>query len=394
VAGRALLLAVLLALLHAPGVPAGPPKARSTIVGGQTAAVGNWPSIAFVLAGWDGDGNGTRESLAQCTGTVIAPQWVISAAHCAFQPNGRLIDAMVTVTGVADPLDAARETIAADQVIVHPSWNPWTLNGDVLLIHLQSASSRPPMPLARPDRAYEAPLAVPNSAGWGALDEDATLFTNVLQEAHLALRTNADCVAVAPMFDAATQRCAGTKDATGACVGDSGGPLVVFDPATGAPALWGVTSYGPQIRLGLPVCSLRAPAVFTWVPAFVSWIAQTVTPPAPPPVVEPARDTVAPVLSRVRLAKHRIRAGRRTTLSFRLSEAAAVTVTLLRKRRSRLKPILSVPFGAPAGTVKRGFAARARARPLGRGGYALRVAAVDTAGNRAKPVSVAFRVVR
>jgi hypothetical protein len=96
----------------------------------------------------------------------------------------------------------------------------------------------------------------------------------------------------------------------------------------------------------------------------------------------------------VRLARYCIRAGRRPTLSFRLSEAAAVTVTLLRKRRSRLKPILSVPFGAPAGTVKRSFAARARARPLRRGRYALRVAAVDTAGNRARPVSVAFRVVR
>ena len=60
-------------------------------------------------------------------------------------------------------------------------------------------------------------------------------------------------------------------------------------------------------------------------------------------------DTVAPVLSRVRLAKNRIRSGRRTTLSFRLSEAAAVTVTMLRKTGSRLKPILRVPFGARGG---------------------------------------------
>ena len=100
------------------------------------------------------------------------------------------------------------------------------------------------------------------------------------------------------------------------------------------------------------------------------------------------------MLSRVRLAKSRIRAGRRTTLSFRLSETAAVTVTVLRKTGSRLKPILRVPFGAPAGTVRRGFAARLRSKPLRRGRYVLRLAAVDTAGNRSKTASVPFRVVR
>ena len=68
--------------------------------------------------------------------------------------------------------------------------------------------------------------------------------------------------------------------------------------------------------------------------------------------------------------------------------------TVLRKKGSRRKPILRVPFGAPAGTVRRGFAARLRSKPLRRGRYVLRLAAVDTAGNRSKTASVPFRVVR
>ena len=390
-AGRALLLAVLLALLQAPGAPAGQPEARSGIVGGQTASIGHWPSIAFVLAGWDGDGDGALESLAQCTGTVIAPQWVISAAHCAFQPNGRPIHAMVTITGVAD-LSATGEAIDADRVVVHPGWNPGTLTGDVLLIHLRRASSRPPLPVATPGGDYGPVPGLPNAAGWGAVDVAGTLPTNLLQEAYLAVQADAVCERFAS--DLATQTCAGTLRTAGACVGDSGGPLVAFDRATGAPVLWGVTSYGPQIGLGLPICSLQAPAVFTRVSAFASWIAQTVTPPPPPQVSRRLSDAVAPLLSRVRLAKSRIRAGGRTTLSFRLSEPAAVTVTLLRKTGSRLKPSLRVAFGAPAGTVRRRFAARLRSKPLERGRYVLRLAAVDTAGNRSKTASVPFRVVR
>jgi secreted trypsin-like serine protease len=410
VPARILLITALLALLLAPNALAGPPQARSSIVGGQDAAIGDWPSIAFLLSGWDSDGNGTIDKQAQCTGTVIAPQWVISAAHCAFQPNDEPVHAMVTVTGIADLNDTAGEPIAADQLVVHPGWDPQSLTGDALLIHLRSPSSRPALAIATHGGDYVTVPGIPNAAGWGATDVHATVSTDVLQDAYLELQSDGLCAQAAPGFDAATQTCAGTANTSGACKGDSGGPLLVFDDATGNPVLWGLTSYGPQLGLGLPVCSLQAPAVFSWVPAFASWISDTINSAPQPPdtnpggqtggspqrptVRPPALDTVAPVLSGTRLAKSRLRAGRRTTLSFRLSEAAAVTVTVLKKNGSRLKPILKAPFGASAGTVKRGFAARRGSKPLKPGRYVLRVAAVDTAGNRSRVASVAFRVVR
>jgi hypothetical protein len=51
--------------------------------------------------------------------------------------------------------------------------------------------------------------------------------------------------------------------------------VLVFDEATDAPVLFGLTSYGPQIALGLNVCALKAPAVFSWVPAFSKLISDT-----------------------------------------------------------------------------------------------------------------------
>ena len=95
---------------------------------------------------------------------------------------------------------------------------------------------------------------VPNAAGWGAVDEEATIGTALLQEAWLELQSDQDCEPLST--DPPAQTCAGTLDTAGVCKGDSGGPLLVFDDNTGAPVLWGLTSYGPQIGLDLPVCSL------------------------------------------------------------------------------------------------------------------------------------------
>lgn len=394
-------------LALAPSALASPPKASTSIVGGQNAAIDDWPSIAFLLSAWDSDGDGQPDTQAQCTGTVIDPEWVISAAHCAFRPDGQGVDAMVTLTGVGDLNDPSGEAIAADQLVVHDDWDPETLTGDALLIHLRQPSSAPPHPVAQPGGNYFTQANVPNAAGWGATDENATVGTALLKEAWLALQSDDTCAAFAPGFDAATQTCAGTPETSGACKGDSGGPLLVFDGNTGAPVLWGLTSYGPQLGLGMKVCELKAPAVFSWVPAFSSWIRNTLDPPVPTPGPGneqpgggqsrpiPARDAVAPVLSRARLSKARLRAGRKATLSFRLSEAAAVTVTVLKQKGRRYRPLSpSLPLAANAGTFRRRFDGKLGSRRLKPGRYKLSLAAVDAAGNAARPTTLAFRIVR
>ena len=396
------ILILLLALAVPAAANAQPPvKATASIVGGHDAAISDWPSIAFILAGWDGDDDGKIESAAGCTGTVIAPQWVITAAHCAFRPDGDPIDAMITITGSADNTSPAGQSIPADRLVVDPNWDPTTLTGDALLVHLKSRSSRPAMPLAVSGGSYVTAEDIPNAAGWGTIDEDSTIGTDVLQEAYLALQDDDVCAAFAGAdYDPSTQTCAGTPDTSGACHGDSGGPLVVFDKNTGAPVLWGLTSYGPQITLGMKPCELKAPAIYSWVPGFQSFIRSTILPPKPPvhpkpPVITPPRDTTAPVLAHAKLSRKRFRAGKRSTLSFDVSEASAVTVTVFKKKGRRYKALSpSVPITASAGHVSRGFDGRLDGRKLKRGSYRLTIDAVDTAGNRTVPVKVAFRIVR
>jgi secreted trypsin-like serine protease len=408
---RILLAAALLAAVPAASAGAHtPPRAQASIVGGHAASIANWPSIAYLLAGWDSDGDGQIDQAASCTGSVIAPRWIISAAHCAFQPNGEPVDAMVSVTGVQDVNDPKGEAIGADQLVVDPDWDPQALHGDALLVHLKSASSRPAMALATPSGQYVTKTGVPNAAGWGTIDEDSTVSTDILQEAYLALQDDDTCAAFAPGYDAATQTCAGTPDTAGACHGDSGGPLIVFDKATGKPALWGLTSFGPQLDLGMKPCELHAPAIYSWVPGFASFIADTLgASPAPAPtptptptprptprptpsgpVITPPADHVAPQLTHVRLSPKRFHRG--TRLSFDLSEAAAVRLTVVTASGRAVGG--TAPIAAPAGHTAKKLSGRWAGKKLKPGRYKLRIAAVDTAGNAAPLQALAFTVTR
>jgi secreted trypsin-like serine protease len=404
---RILPIALVLALAM-PVAAGAAPKAAPSVVGGRDALAEDWPSIAFLLAAWDEDGDPDLEGSAGCTGTVIKAEWILTAAHCGFGPDDRPVDAMLSITGAADYNDPVGEVIVGDRLVVHDQWSPVTLLGDAMLMHLEAPSSRPAMPLARAGTTYGLDPSVPNAAGWGLTDEAATIDTSVLQEAYLDIYDDADCRGYDPTYDANTQTCAYTLGVAGVCHGDSGGPLTVLDVA-GVPHLWGITSYGTQLARGLPPCSRQAPAVFSWAPAFAQWIEeQTGAAPPPPPAADtpptppapPPRDTTAPLLSRARLSTRKLRAARRgatisgktgTKLSFTLSEAAAVRVTVLRRTRA-LAP--SATIAGRAGRTTRTFTGRLGGKKLRPGRYRLQLGAVDVAGNAARPVRIPFRILR
>ena len=54
---------------------------QATIVGGQPADPGEWPWQAMVLPG-----------PYLCGGSLVAPQWIVTAAHCLEDPNGGYFD--------------------------------------------------------------------------------------------------------------------------------------------------------------------------------------------------------------------------------------------------------------------------------------------------------------
>jgi secreted trypsin-like serine protease len=265
------------------------------VVGGSNAPAQAWPSIAFLEGRYSSGGS---EHEYHCTGSVVAPTWIVTAAHCAFGNPGQPPDSMNAVLGVSDYTDPNGQVIAIDRFVPDPSFDPEHIRNDVALLHLAQPTSAPAMRLATTAESdagsYQSADGVPNAAGWGAVDEGGTQFTTQLQQAYLQIQSSAECGGQLAGFDPSTQTCAGTAGHATACFGDSGGPLVKTDASSGQPVLWGITSYRPSPADGEAACALTTPAVYTWIPAFSDFIQSTLSSTvAAAPVVAPQPDASA-----------------------------------------------------------------------------------------------------
>jgi hypothetical protein len=109
---------------------------------------------------------------------------------------------------------------------------------------------------------------------------------------------------------------------------------------------------------------------------------------APPPPA-PAPDTSAPVISRFRASRERLR--------YALSESARVTVRIQRRirgHRARYRTLGKLAKPARQGANRLKLSRRIRARDIRPGRYRAVIVAIDAAGNRSAPKVAAFRVRR
>jgi len=209
------------------------------IVGGSDAAPNEFPSVAEVII--------AKGFL--CTGTLIAPDTVLSAGHCSSITGG---------TGVASPaaFPAAAidvrigsnkpgqgERVPVSKVTVHPSY----LLGagyDISIIKLTRNSTKAPTQVSgAAEEALWAPTTLETIAGFGTTEEGGDT-PDTLQKAQVPITTDAYCADAYDSFEAQTQLCAGyPQGGTDTCQGDSGGPMF-GRTGTGALKVVGATSYG------------------------------------------------------------------------------------------------------------------------------------------------------
>lgn len=264
------------------------PKAQASIINGEAAAITDFPALAYIAA------QTSKNQGFACTGTVIAPRLILTAAHCVEDLDvGGFTPAhdYAVVTGQANPRLTPRDQILrVKETHVFPGFDPGNTHGDAALLVLSSPTAAPPIPLAgAADSDLYAGGAQVRLAGWGLTKPNARSGPETLQTTSTVVLDSNSCKrqtrSFNPPYSGALQMC--TTDApdhtSGGCFGDSGGPALA-QRADGSLVEIGVTSTGG------PGCNTKLPNVFTRVDKVSTWAAEwiaAVETGAPPPTLKP-----------------------------------------------------------------------------------------------------------
>jgi hypothetical protein len=214
------------------------------VIGGGPALDGTLPSTAYIQV------TTTDGASVACTGSVIAPTFVVTAAHC-FVSDAE-VQSVAVAMGAHDltqlPVGVG-QAIAGAHVEIDPDYDPGSAAHDAAVVTLATPTAAPPVPLAT---AEEIKLLGPGTpltvAGWGLTTTGNSGPTPTqLQTGTVELQDARYCEATLGkinVFDPRLWLCTDTPShAVGTCHGDSGGPLL-WTNAAGVVELIGLTDWG------------------------------------------------------------------------------------------------------------------------------------------------------
>ena len=206
-------------------------------------------------------------TISNCSAAVLAPGWLVTAAHCVGQEGWISVRATLGAKDSGDP-GAIRSLVST--AICHERFDPRSLAYDVALLRLER-----PLPTDFPtlriatlgeiDRLARGDAAL--SAGWGRVSKQE--ISRLLRKAQVEVvdpsRSGDGMIVAAPV-----------RHEDSLCIGESGAPLVA-DLGSG-PALFGVFSsvdayYDPGSDTMVELChGFEARSYFTGLGKLRGWI--------------------------------------------------------------------------------------------------------------------------
>lgn len=238
-----------------PTAPSSPPAAPNLPSGGACGAIGLMPSASIVNGSACSPANAAvvlvnlRDAndvhAGACSGTIIAPRAVLTAAHCV---DGNVVSARIWL-GSGDQIPARSFTR-------HPAYREGDVSTDVAVVQMNEDLPRTPIPLLVSRDAQVGEAAV--IAGWGR-DENSVGTT-----------LRAGVASITSVTPAILQTQYSTT-ASSVCAGDSGGSLLLSEG--GVWAIAAVTSANSTLFCSFGAnyfAAIRSPATAEFIFGLVS----------------------------------------------------------------------------------------------------------------------------